>query len=53
MKIPERQKPFLGDLIIANHLFPEGPASPGTGGGSGMTHTDGPSGSGGGGGETN
>ena len=27
MKIPETEEPFLGELIIASHLFSEGPAS--------------------------
>lgn len=41
MKIPERATPFLGELIIADHLFPEGPASRGTGRESGVVHTAG------------
>lgn len=27
MKIPERDETFLGELLIASHLFPEGPAT--------------------------
>lgn len=41
MKIPETATPFLGEPIIANHLFPEGPASRGAGGESDVAHTAG------------
>lgn len=41
MKILERDKSFLGELMFASHQFPKGPATLHTGWESGMSYTDG------------